>query len=541
MAFPRAFLLLLFSLAISLSGCGSSSFNPPLMTGSTIQAVNDSFDVLGNATVTYSEALGVRANDNHGGALVGAFDSTTTAGGTVAVNPDGSFEYTPPVGFKGVDTFTYTLAGQGGSSTATATLTIDSLAYFVNNTAPDGGDGSQGAPFDNLAAALAVPPVAGDFIFVFRGDGTNNGLAGAVVLPPGVSLVGEGIGLDFPNPLLGAAGDVLAQQIVSPGQFPSLTGPITVSQDNLVAGLSLEKLNRNFIAGSNVSNTVIAHNRIATPTFGEPSVILSDYTGKLVFADNEFTGVGVKITQSQSGTLAFYRNSFTEGGGTPMDLTFSGGTNDIEVVDNSAPSWTRLFLMETSNNAVTNVTATGNQTFGNSVGIDVNSKSSGSTTFNFSNNTIAGLIPIRVAHVNGPATGAVNDNALTLADSGNPGIWLESDSPGGKFEVANNTIDDPGFAQKSIYFVVAQNIDSKLQLRDNTVSGSGGGFVAVDFGRHCIDMTGNVFPTVDFGGVLCDVERFSSKDGGPLSSVNTIGTIKNQSSVTSRPAGYCGF
>ncbi|HSV28229.1 MAG TPA: tandem-95 repeat protein, partial [Candidatus Omnitrophota bacterium] len=50
------------------------------------------------------------------------------AGGSVAVNADGTFTYTPAANFNGTDRFTYTVAdGKGGSATGTVTLTVGAV------------------------------------------------------------------------------------------------------------------------------------------------------------------------------------------------------------------------------------------------------------------------------------------------------------------------------------------------------------------------------------------------------------------------------
>ncbi len=54
---------------------------------------------------------------------------TTTAGGHVALNTDGSFSYTPAVGYTGADTFTYTLANSDGlQASGTVDLAVGALA-----------------------------------------------------------------------------------------------------------------------------------------------------------------------------------------------------------------------------------------------------------------------------------------------------------------------------------------------------------------------------------------------------------------------------
>ncbi len=49
----------------------------------------------------------------------------TTGGGSVTIGTDGSFDYTPLLGFTGIDSFTYTVNdGRGGSATGTASIVI---------------------------------------------------------------------------------------------------------------------------------------------------------------------------------------------------------------------------------------------------------------------------------------------------------------------------------------------------------------------------------------------------------------------------------
>jgi uncharacterized repeat protein (TIGR01451 family) len=63
----------------------------------------------------------------------------TTQGGTVTLHADGSFSYTPPAGFQGADTFTYTATnGQTPNDTATVTINVDA-APFVVSTSPTNG------------------------------------------------------------------------------------------------------------------------------------------------------------------------------------------------------------------------------------------------------------------------------------------------------------------------------------------------------------------------------------------------------------------
>ncbi|MDW8239500.1 MAG: tandem-95 repeat protein [Acidobacteriota bacterium] len=92
-------------------------------------AVNDSYNATEDTTLTVSAAQGVLANDVDvdGNPLTVTSTGfiTTTRGGTVSMNANGSFSYDPPANFCGQDSFTYTISdGQGGTDTATVTLNV---------------------------------------------------------------------------------------------------------------------------------------------------------------------------------------------------------------------------------------------------------------------------------------------------------------------------------------------------------------------------------------------------------------------------------
>ncbi|QKX05657.1 tandem-95 repeat protein [Aquimarina sp. TRL1] len=89
-------------------------------------AVDDAFDTVEDTPVTTTDVL---LNDTViDGASITAFDATSTNGGTVVNNGDGTFTYTPVSGFTGIDTFTYTLcdddAPVASCNTATVRITV---------------------------------------------------------------------------------------------------------------------------------------------------------------------------------------------------------------------------------------------------------------------------------------------------------------------------------------------------------------------------------------------------------------------------------
>lgn len=89
---------------------------PPIANGAEFVTDQD--------TVLNEDAPGIFVNDEDDVAFsLDSYDAVSANGGDVLVNPDGSFTYTPPVGFSGVDTFGYTIIDEE-LLTASGTITI---------------------------------------------------------------------------------------------------------------------------------------------------------------------------------------------------------------------------------------------------------------------------------------------------------------------------------------------------------------------------------------------------------------------------------
>ena len=95
-------------------------------TTSPVVAVNDTYNVDENSTLTVP-APGVLANDyDLTGGTLSAVLVTTTSDGSLSLQPDGAFTYTPDAGFVGTDTFTYyDTDGTYQSNVATVTINVN--------------------------------------------------------------------------------------------------------------------------------------------------------------------------------------------------------------------------------------------------------------------------------------------------------------------------------------------------------------------------------------------------------------------------------
>ena len=112
-------------------------------------AFADNYNGVADTPLVVAAAQGVLANDTGLPAPTAGTitDGPTTQGGTVTLNSDGGFTYTPPANFAGAsDTFTYTATnGQLPNDTATVTIAIACPTISVTN--PANTAGTADAPF----------------------------------------------------------------------------------------------------------------------------------------------------------------------------------------------------------------------------------------------------------------------------------------------------------------------------------------------------------------------------------------------------------
>ena len=97
-------------------------------------AADDRVETSRNTPVT----IDVLANDTPNGATPTVV--TAPLNGTAVVNTDGTIEYTPNTGFKGVDTLVYELCNAGGCATATVSIEVTHKLIAYNGVSLNGSD-----------------------------------------------------------------------------------------------------------------------------------------------------------------------------------------------------------------------------------------------------------------------------------------------------------------------------------------------------------------------------------------------------------------
>ncbi|MGA8427104.1 MAG: Ig-like domain-containing protein [Candidatus Dormiibacterota bacterium] len=162
-------------------------------TFDTPVANNDSYTATGGQTLTVA-APGVLGNDVGADLTVDTSDTTSPGHGTLTLNSDGSFTYTPTLGYTGSDTFTYSDVDEFGrdSNTATVTITVDPPA--PPTTSPESGTTAYETPI-----TLPTPTTTGVGPFTYAlastpppGDGvaTIDPATGAVTFTPAADFFG---------------------------------------------------------------------------------------------------------------------------------------------------------------------------------------------------------------------------------------------------------------------------------------------------------------------------------------------------------------
>ena len=135
---------------------------------------NNSYVATLNTPLNISAAAGLLANDSDVESTLTATALTQPTHGTLSLNSNGSFTYTPMTGFTGADTFTY--RASDGSLTADGTVTLTVVAV---NQAPTAVANSYTTAEDTT---LTVPVATG--VLANDTDPENNALTAVVTAQP---------------------------------------------------------------------------------------------------------------------------------------------------------------------------------------------------------------------------------------------------------------------------------------------------------------------------------------------------------------------
>jgi hypothetical protein len=282
----------------------------------------------------------------------------TAQGGSVTLYFNGYFSYTPPAGFVGSDSFTYTASD--GHLTDDATVTID-----VTNQAPSAEPDSYEILHDQTLTVTDPPEywwgpygvlnndmdgdMGMDTLTVVAVNGSAGAVGQAITLPSGATLTMGASGGFVYQPVAGWTGDDTFTYDVSDGADTS-TGTVTIAVTNEAP-----------MAGDDPSygySYSVAHGQTLTttldPSTGIPGLIFNDgdmdgdvLTVAKVNGNSAHVGVEIAITGglltvAADGTFTFEAGaSFTGTASFTYEVTdgIAADTASVEIwVTNDAPS-----------------------------------------------------------------------------------------------------------------------------------------------------------------------------------------------------------
>jgi hypothetical protein len=353
-----------------------------------------------------SVAADILANDTDvdgpGPLAVVAGTFTTHDGGTVVMQSDGGFVYTPKPGCAdAADFFAYTVTdgypGTPGTAVGRVDLTLSGCVWYVDNNAA-GNAGTSTAPFDTLAQAQAASG-AGDSIFVARGDGTSSGYGAGIDLKANQQLIGEAADLKVGGTIL-QAGDPTRRPTIAANN----ADVVTLASGDTVRGLRIDPAGTGggIAGGAGVAGGTIDDVRIVdTGTAGtQPGVELNGTTGSFAITGLTIDNTGAPsaatgiLLNNNAGTVDFGTTSVTTAGGRAIDAS---GTNM------STSTFDSVTTTGSGTGGVSMVNTTGSTTFS---ALDLTTTSGATAAFHLSNAgsvTVSSAGPANVSATGGPA------------------------------------------------------------------------------------------------------------------------------------------
>ena len=172
-------------------------------------------------------------------------DGIATMNGTVEMNPDGTYVYTPNSGFAGVDTFTYTVTDAAGNSEeATVEIKINQALIGVAKAAndavpsaanPENFDVTFVIVVENLGNVRLDSPVVLDDLMTIMGDAFVSSSIPAIT-----SFVGTGTSPGINSGWLNdTSQNILSGGQLDPGDRFELSFTVTIDPDNSGASQGL--------------------------------------------------------------------------------------------------------------------------------------------------------------------------------------------------------------------------------------------------------------------------------------------------------------
>lgn len=451
-------------------------------------AVNDARSATGNIRIQTAgrSEFSVLTNDIGPGITVTAFDATSVKGGNVSVSADGKFTYNPPPGYTGADTFNYTITNLAGSDTASVTINISNMIWFIDDSASScttisaaTGCGRLTNPLSTMAAFEAangnadVPasniynPAAGDNIFIYSGNYTA-----PLTLEANQRVIGEGATSSLQT-LSGVTPATDSDTLPSTGGTkPSITSSgngFNVVSNNQLYGLAF----------SNTTGTAINSNaNVGTFIIGDVTITNSGAGAGMILDDGgtSVTSTGINTISTNTATALSLTNATNIGA---ADLTYrsisSTGSSTNGIVLNNTGSAGGLIVAGNGGTCTTSVSCTGGAIQNKTVAISLTNTQDVSLTRMFvQNTTSSGIFGTTVTNFTLQNSVVDSTGTSQTADLANSALFFGTQLAGternlsGTVTITNNSLTNMYWHGISI--VNFQGTISNANISNNTVT-----------------------------------------------------------------------
>jgi hypothetical protein len=249
--------------------------------------------------------------------------------GSVVLNPDGTFVYTPEAGYAGpADSFTYAATDGGGTgATALVTIQLSRRVWYVNSDFVGASDGRSHLPFTTLNQGLfhagpSPASVTTDVVYVH--DNALDYVESPFPFPNGVTLHGQGAPLTVNGLTIPA------------GSAPEIRGTVGVGLNTTLRGLTLRSLGGPALSGFNFGLLTITDTSIDG---GPGGIFLQDGTLAATLTTVSASGPAASINLTNvSGNLAIGTTTITDHNGFAILINISdaavsfGNTTIVEAI-----------------------------------------------------------------------------------------------------------------------------------------------------------------------------------------------------------------
>jgi hypothetical protein len=468
--------------------------------------------------------------DSSHSSLTASAGTSSTNGGVVAFNADGTFTYTPAPGFTGSDSFTYTVHDNGSpdrADTGTVTINVAGPRVWFVNPGGSAGNGTSASPFASLAPVSTGGGSdsldgSGDVIFAYQGSG--NAANGGFVLEANQRLVGQPQGLSVTN----ANGTY--NLVTAGGANPTITN---------TAGAGLTLADGNTIQRVNVTNASgvgVSGNAVGTLTYGANTTISGNTGGGLALssAAGGAIDVGADISTSAGRSVSIANRS---SGTTTLSGAISDTGSGISLSSNTGATVSFTGTLNVSTGANDAFTATGGGTVNVSTGATRALTTTTGTALTL--NGVGGAISLTDLDKNGSGTGisltaagasVTVASGATIANTTTAGVTIDqgtgafsyagtiSNSSGRTVQVTNRNTGSPGLVQLTGSVTSTGGTGVNLDNNDNGTITFSGGLVLSTGASTAYNATNGGTVNVDNSGVT---NTLTTTTGTALNVANT--------------------